>query len=467
MLVGSPKTLCIKQKLVKRIGNIYDKISSLENLEVADNKARKGKLKSYGVQKHTKIQAENLKKLHEVLEKCEYKTSSYDIFKIYEPKEREIYRLPYYPDRIIHHALMNYLESIWVSIFIKDTYACVKNRGIHSAAKKLKSQLRNHKSETKYCLKMDIKKFYPSIDQSILKTIIRRKIKDKKVLIILDEIIDSVPNGVPIGNYLSQFFANLYLTYFDHWLKETHRVRFYFRYADDIVILSSDKKYLHSLRVIISNYITIKLNLKLKKNWQVFPVDKRGIDFLGYVFFSTHTLIRKSIKRKFCKVYFRLLAKNASDEYIQRRVCAWLGWLKHCDSKNLMTTILKVYMKSNSVFNKPSTFENRGDGTYFYNYNIIESTKQETEDSQLIQSFDYDQIIINGEPTYSKIVSGIVRSNYSSSKEIALINNYNRYLLDNTLSKYHDEYSEYLTYISNVKQFVKQDCADNAVLIDD
>ena len=103
---------------MKRIGNIYDKISSLENLEVADNKARKGKLKSYGVQKHTKIQEENLKKLHEVLEKCEYKTSSYDIFKIYEPKEREIYRLPYYPDRIAHHAIMNIMEDIWVKTFI-------------------------------------------------------------------------------------------------------------------------------------------------------------------------------------------------------------------------------------------------------------------------------------------------------------------------------------------------------------
>ena len=124
-------------------------------------------------------------------------------------------------------------------------------------------------------------------------------------------------------------------------------------------------------------------------------------------------------------------------------------------------------MKSNTVFNKPSTFENRGDGTYFYNYNIIESTKQETEDSPEIKSFDYDQIIINGEPTYSKIVSGIVRSNYPSSKEIALINNYNRYLLDNTLSKYHDEYYQYLAYVSNVKHFVKQDCIDNAVFIDD
>lgn len=298
---------------MKRIGNIYDKISSIENLELADNNARRGKLKSYGVQKHSLVQAENLKKLHSILKACKYKTSSYDIFKIYEPKEREIYRLPYYPDRIVHHALMNYLESIWVSVFIKNTYACVKNRGIHSAAKKLKSQLRNNKEETKYCLKLDIKKFYPSIDQSILKSIIRRKIKDTKVLIILDEIISSVPNGVPIGNYLSQFFANLYLTYFDHWLKEVHKVKFYYRYADDIVILSSDKAYLHSLRKIIDQYITVKLNLKIKENWQVFPVDNRGIDFLGYVFFSTHTLIRKSIKRKFCKVYFRMLSKNASE----------------------------------------------------------------------------------------------------------------------------------------------------------
>ncbi len=465
MLVGSPKTLCIKQKIVKRIGNIYDKISSIENLELADNNARRGKLKSYGVQKHSLVQAENLKKLHTILKMCKYKTSSYDIFKIYEPKEREIYRLPYYPDRIVHHALMNYLESIWVSVFIKDTYACVKNRGIHSAAKKLKSQLRNNKEETKYCLKLDIKKFYPSIDQSILKTIIRRKIKDAKVLMILDEIISSVPNGVPIGNYLSQFFANLYLAYFDHWIKEVHKVKFYYRYADDIVILSSDKKYLHSLRKAIDQYITIKLNLKVKENWQVFPVDKRGIDFLGYVFFSTHTLIRKSIKRKFCKVYFRMLSKNASEEYIQRRVCSWLGWMKHCNSKNLMNNILKFNMKANSVFNKPAVLENRGDGTYFYNYNIVDSIKQ-IDESPEVPSFDYKQVIIYGEPTYSKIVSSIIRSDYSSSNEIALINNYHRYLINPSLTQYLDEYIQYIEYVSNIKQLVKADCVTHGITID-
>ena len=450
---------------MKRIGNIYDKISSIENLELADNKARKGKLKSYGVKKHSLIQKENLSKLHKILKECNYKTSSYDIFKIYEPKEREIYRLPYYPDRIIHHALMNYLESIWVSVFIKDTYACVKNRGIHSAAKKLKSQLRNNKAETKYCLKLDIKKFYPSIDQSILKKIIRRKIKDKRVLLILDEIIGSVPNGVPIGNYLSQFFANLYLAYFDHYLKEVHKVKFYYRYADDIVILSSDKKYLHNLRKTIDQYLSFYLNLKVKENWQVFPVDKRGIDFLGYVFFSTHTLLRKSIKRKFCKVYFRMLAKEASEDYIQRRVCSWLGWMKHCDSKNLMKHILIHNMKANSVFTRPQTLENRGDGTYFYNYNVIESTKQ-MEDSPEVLSYDYDQVIIYGNPTYSKIVSSIIRDNYSSSDELALINNYHRYVIDETLTKYLNEYTTYLEYVSNIKQSVKQDCITYSIVID-
>ena len=465
VLVGSPKTLCIKQKQVKRIGNIYDKISSIENLELADSKARKGKAKSYGVKKHILVQKENLDKLHKLLKQCKYKTSSYDIFKIYEPKEREIYRLPYYPDRIVHHALMNYLESIWVSVFIKDTYACVKNRGIHSAVKKLKSQLRNNKEETKYCLKLDIKKFYPSIDQSILKKIIRRKIKDERVLLILDEIIGSVPNGVPIGNYLSQFFANLYLAYFDHHLKEVYRVRFYYRYADDIVILSSNKQYLHSLRKVIDGYLSLKLNLKVKENWQVFPVDKRGIDFLGYVFFSTHTLLRKSIKRKFCKVYLKMLAKGASEEYIQRRVCSWLGWMKHCDSKNLMKHILIINMKANSVFTKPQVLENRGDGTYFYNYNITEGVKQ-TEDSQEIVSFDYDQVIICGEPTYSKIVSSIIRENYSSSDELALINNYHRYTIDETLTKYLNGYMLYLSYVSNIKQLVKQDCTAYSIVMD-
>ena len=183
---------------MKRIGNLYDRICDIDNLRLADIKARRGKLKSYGVIKHDTHQDDNLYKLQRTLLDCNYKTSKYDIFQIYEPKERDIYRLPYYPDRITHHAVMNVLESVWTSIFITDTYSCIKNRGIHAAAIKLSSQLYKDPTGTKYCLKLDIRKFYPSIDHLILKQIVRRKIKDIRLLILLDEIIDSVDSGVPI-----------------------------------------------------------------------------------------------------------------------------------------------------------------------------------------------------------------------------------------------------------------------------
>ena len=117
---------------MKRLGNLYDQICSIENLRLADEKARRRKLRSYGVQRHDKNRDENLLRLQEMLLTQTYKTSQYDVFTIYEPKERQIFRLPYFPDRITHHAIMNVLEPIWVSVFTNDTYSCIKNRGIHA-----------------------------------------------------------------------------------------------------------------------------------------------------------------------------------------------------------------------------------------------------------------------------------------------------------------------------------------------
>ena len=159
---------------MKRINDLFDKIIDIDNLNLADSKARKGKTRSFGVMKHDKNREDNIRRLHEQLKNGTFKTSPYKIFKIYEPKEREIFRLPYYPDRIVHHAIMNIMEPIWVSVFTADTYSCIKGRGIHGIVPKLKKALKYNVEETKYCLKLDIKKFYPSIDHNILK-----KIKDK------------------------------------------------------------------------------------------------------------------------------------------------------------------------------------------------------------------------------------------------------------------------------------------------
>lgn len=328
---------------MKRIGNLYEKVISLENLRLADEKARKGKLRSYGVMVHDKRREANLIALHESLKNGTFRTSKYHVFTIYEPKERLIFRLPYFPDRILHHAIMNILEPIWVSVFNQSTYSCIKNRGIHKCAKDVKKTLKQDPDGTRYCLKIDVRKFYPSINHDLLKQIVRRKIKDKRLLALLDEIIDSA-DGVPIGNYLSQYFANLFLAYFDHWLKEQKRVKYYWRYADDIVILAHDKDSLHKLLHEIRAYLH-GLKLKVKHNYQVFPVDSRGIDFLGYVFYHTHTLLRKSIKQKLCRRVAKLNKRKIAPtkEVYKQQICSWWGWCKYCDSINLMNKLSKTF----------------------------------------------------------------------------------------------------------------------------
>jgi RNA-directed DNA polymerase len=315
---------------MKRINNLYAQIYSIENLMLADDIARKGKLKQPGVLQHDKNREENIQALHKMLKEKTYKTSEYTTFTIFEPKERIIYRLPYFPDRITHHAVMNVLEPIFVSTFTADTYSCIKGRGIHAAASAVKVALKDVKG-TQYCLKLDIKKFYPNVNHGILKELLRKKIKDHDLLWLLDEIIDST-DGLPIGNYLSQYFANFYLTYFDHWMKEELKVQYYFRYADDMVILANNKPYLHQVLSDIRNYLQEKLNLIVKDNYQVFPVDERGIDFVGYVFRHTHVLLRKSIKKNFA----RMMMKNRNPQ----SVASYNGWASHCDSKNLMKKLL-------------------------------------------------------------------------------------------------------------------------------
>jgi retron-type reverse transcriptase len=321
---------------MKRIGNLYERICSIENLHVADSIARKGKLSQPGVIAHDRNREENIMKLHLALKDKTYRTSEYTTFTIFEPKERLIFRLPYYPDRIVHHAIMNVLEPIFVSLFTADTYSCIKKRGIHAAASALKRALQNQE-ETTFCLKLDIKKFYPSADHAILKQQLRRKFKDPDLLDLLDEIIDSA-EGLPIGNYLSQYLANFYLTYFDHWLKEVKQVRYYFRYADDLVILSGSKDYLHRTLADIREYLLVNLRLQVKENYQVFPVESRGIDFVGYVFYHTHTLLRKSIKQNFA----RALTSGRGAQSI----ASYKGWALHCNSTNLLKKLLHEQVQS-------------------------------------------------------------------------------------------------------------------------
>lgn len=310
----------------------------MENLRLADYKARQGKKRSRGVRMFDRDPEGNLQRLHDVMLAGDYHTSRYTFFQVRDPKERTIARLPYYPDRIVHHAIMNILEPIFTRMYTADTYACIKGRGGHLARHNIMRAMRRDPQGTKYCLKIDIRKYYPSVDHDILKGILRRKFKDVRLLALLDEIIDSAP-GLPIGNYLSQTLANVYLAYFDHYVKEQLGVRYYFRYVDDIVVLSDDKERLRSILSAMRTYLGERLHLEIKPNWQIFPVEARGLDFLGYVFRHGYVLLRKRIKRNLFRAlaHQRKVARNCKQ--IRLAVGSYIGWLKYTNSKHLTNTL--------------------------------------------------------------------------------------------------------------------------------
>ncbi len=310
---------------MKRHNNIYQHIISIENLKQADVNARKGKTSQSCIKRHDLNKDNNLLNLHYQLKNKTYKTSPYTTFKITDPKPRVIYRLPYFPDRILQHAIMIWIEKVLTRTFTADTYNCIKGRGIHPASNKIKQAIKDEEN-TKYCLKIDITQFYPSIDHDILKSLLRRKIKDQDLLWLLDEIIDSAP-GLPIGNYLSQFLANFYLTYFDHYIKESQRVFKYFRYADDMAFFSKSKQFLHNLLANIKRYLWDNLKLTVKNNYQIFAVKIRGVDMLGYIHFPKYTLIRKKTKKAFARMLKYRPNQHSTNSY--------LGLLKHADCINL------------------------------------------------------------------------------------------------------------------------------------
>lgn len=253
-------------------------------------------------------------------------------------KKRELWKLPYFPHRIIQWAIMLQIEPIFHEVLTDFTCASLAGRGIHAAMRKVDHYMEDRPG-TQYCLKMDIHHFYPSIDHATLKKMLRRKFKDQKLLAVLDMIIDShPPKGIPIGSYLSQYLANFYLAYFDHWLKEEMGVKYVVRYMDDVVIFHHSKEFLHWLRIKISEYLE-GLKLELKSNWQVFPTAIRGVDFVGYRFFFGFKLLRKKSCKRFKRVCLEIRDKWENGNRISyRQWCAansYRGWLRWCNSYRL------------------------------------------------------------------------------------------------------------------------------------
>lgn len=324
---------------MKRVGDLFEKIVNIDNIVKAHYNAKQGKAHYDEVQMFDKDPYYYAKKIREMLIDGSWIPAISSKFKRVENgKEREITNIKYFPDRVIHHAIMQVVEPVFQTVYIKDTYQSIKGRGLHKGVMRVKQWLQDEEN-SEYCLKIDIQKFYPSLKQHIIKDVCRKKIKCKPTLTLLDKLVDS-EDGLPIGYYSSQCLGNFVLSFFDHHIK-SFGAKYYIRYADDIVVLHKSKSFLHSLRKKMSLFLENTLELKMKKNWQVFPLQKRGLDFLGYRFFRKYTLVRKSIVKKM-KIAFKRAIYSLRDI---SRVMSYLGWVKHANSYNLQRVYLPMVMQ--------------------------------------------------------------------------------------------------------------------------
>ena len=330
------------KKLVKTRKNLMTKVCAYENLVNAFYKARRGKPDDKDALQWEFNLEKNLLGLQEELLNKGYTTGQYRHFTVFEPKQREISALPF-RDRVVHHAVCNVIEPIFEKTFVFDSFACRKGKGTHAGTARLQSFLR--KKGSKYALKCDVSKYFPSIDHSILKSLIRKKISDNQLLDLLDEIIDSHAPGIPIGNLTSQLFANIYLNKLDWFVKQELRVKYYVRYVDDFVLLSDSKEQLHYFKCLVNDFLGTGLNLRMhpRKAW-VFPTSS-GVDFLGYRVFPHHRLARKAaVKRFLRKIKPKLSSFFRGGIQFEKLLESFNSWCAHLSHASAFALKKSLYL---------------------------------------------------------------------------------------------------------------------------
>lgn len=325
---------------MNRINNVWEKLCDENLLLRAIFNAAKGKKKYRNVRRILAEPEKYAKILSDMLREGRFKPSPYrvDIMKTEYGKEREIFKLPFFPDRCVQHGISLVMRNRWDSSLTADTYACLQDRGIncgiarYNMNHKVKRAIQSYRHRTVFVLKMDISKCYPSVDNAILARRNRHFCKDEKMLALLD-LINFNGKGLPIGNFLSQLWINIYLGPLDRFIKEKLKAKHYFRYMDDIVLMSEDKSQLQQWQWRILNFLWYELRLESNRKRQIFPLGRnrteRGLDFGGYVYRHDSTLVRKRIKQAF-----------ARRRHLPKSVPSYMGIVQHCDAKNLIDKIV-------------------------------------------------------------------------------------------------------------------------------
>jgi len=357
--------------LIRSILNkgMYKKICSIENLNLAFLKARKGKTKRRYVKRFQKDLEINLLKLNKALSSQGYKPNKLKTFVLRVPKTRRISKSAF-KDRVVQNALGNVIIPLFEKLFIYDSHANQIGKGTHKAIKrfdKFKRKVSKNNTQKCYVFKADIKHYFREVDHEILIEIIKKKISDKKAIWLVKQILTNTigeerspffTKGMPLGNLTSQFFANVYLNELDQFVKHKLKAKYYIRYVDDFVILHESKEQLEKWKLEIDNFLLEKLKLELHPSKSHVLNLSGGINFLGFRIFHHHKLLRKSNLKNFDKKFnnLRILFDEEilSREKVLEKLEGWLAYCSHADTfkykKHLIRTFNKNFSHGNKLF---------------------------------------------------------------------------------------------------------------------
>jgi RNA-directed DNA polymerase len=325
---------------MKTANKLIEPIADPDNLRLAFWKASKGKRHAAEVLTYQKDLDKNLGELRAQILRGGVEVGNYHYFKIYEPKERQICASAF-REQVLHHALMNVCHPIFDRQLIFDTYASRKGKGTYAAVERAQY----YAYQNRFFLKLDVRKFFDSIEHDVLKAQLTRLFEDKKLLSILNQIIDSYETqpkrGLPIGNLTSQYFANQYLSTLDHFLKDHTRIKGYVRYMDDMVLWHNDKATLKAWRDEISQFMQTELGCHLKPELLNFTT--RGLPFLGYLIFPKKIRLTQHSKQRFIRkanhVERKYISCEWSESKCQKRLLPLLAFVKHGDTEGFRTAL--------------------------------------------------------------------------------------------------------------------------------
>lgn len=333
---------------MKRAGHLYERIAEPENLRQAFIKAIRGKRGKAEVVAYAANLDEHLRRLRDELLSGAVPVGNYHYFTVHDPKEREICAASF-PERVLHHAIMNICEPVLERYAIHDSYACRTGKGMHAAVRRAQEFTRQYM----WYLKLDIRKYFDSIHHATLAALLERRIKDPKVIALIQRIVNTygaeAGRGLPIGNLLSQHLSNFYLGHLDHWAKESLRVAGYVRYMDDFVLWSSEKATLQAHLSSIRAFLQANLKLDLKDNVQLNRC-ARGIPFLGYRVFPGRVALGPRARRRFSRKLRgyenEWLRGDWSEADLARHMEALLSYVRFADSLAFRRAVVASYSQA-------------------------------------------------------------------------------------------------------------------------